>query len=140
MILRYGKMKQYPMRKDFDQWNKNKKHIHAEAENKLYHKQEVWWCSLGTNIGFEQDGTGSAGERPILVLKGFSKQVCLALPLTTSIKKNPYHVYLGTVDGKEAFAIISQIRLIDTKRLINKIGFVDHDVFEKIRKAVKEFL
>ena len=62
------------------------------------------------------------------------------MPLTTSEKKNPYHVSLGKVGGKNAFAIISQIRLIDTKRLINKIGFVGHKVFEKIRKAAKDLL
>ena len=128
------------MIKDFDTWNKNKKQIHTEAENKLYHKQEVWWCSLGVNVGFEQDGMGTEHERPVLILKGFSKHVCLVVPLTTSTKKNPYHISLGIIDGKESFAITSQIRLIDTKRLINKIGFVNHDIFETIRKAVKELL
>ena len=128
------------MQKDFDTWNKNKKHIHSKNENKLYHEREVWWCSLGVNIGFEQDGTGSGGERPVLILKGFSKQVCLIIPLTTSEKKNPYHVSLGKVSDRNAFAIISQIRLIDTKRLINKIGFVEQKIFEKIRKTAKDLL
>ena len=128
------------MQKDFDSWNKNKKQIHAENANKLYHEREVWWCSLGVNVGFEQDGTGADNERPVLILKGFSKQVCLVMPLTTSEKKNPYHASLGKVDGRNAFAIISQIRLIDTKRLINKIGFVEQKIFEKIRKAAKDLL
>ena len=128
------------MKKDFDTWNKNKKRIHAEHKNKLYHEREVWWCSLGVNIGFEQDGTGAEGERPVIILKGFSKQVCLVMPLTTSEKRNPYHVSLGKVSGRGAFAIISQIRLIDTKRLINKIGFIEHKIFEKIRKAAKDLL
>ena len=128
------------MLKDFDKWNKDKKQIHTKNENKLYHEREIWWCSLGVNIGYEQDGTGSDGERPVLILKGFSKQVCIVLPLTTSDKKNPYHFHLGTVDGKEAWLITSQIRLIDTKRLINKIGVVEKEHFEKIRKTVKELL
>ena len=99
----------------------------------------MWWCSLGVNVGFEQDGTGNPAQRPILKLKGFSKHVCLAVPLTTATKKNPYHISLGIIGGKEAFVITSQIRLIDTKRLINKIGFIDRDIFETIRKAVREF-
>ncbi|KKW10937.1 MAG: 2,4-dihydroxyhept-2-ene-1,7-dioic acid aldolase [Parcubacteria group bacterium GW2011_GWA2_49_9] len=128
------------MKKDFDAWNNNKKRIHADNENKLYHEREVWWCALGVNIGFEQDGTGIESDRPVLILKGFSSQVCLVVPLTTSKKKNPYHVSLGTIEDKIAFAIISQIRLIDTKRLINKIGFVDQVLFANVRKAVKGFL
>lgn len=128
------------MQKDFDLWNTSKKDIHSTNENKLYHEREVWWCSLGVNIGFEQDGTGSHGERPVLILKGFSKHVCLVVPLTTSKKKNPYHRSLGKIDNREAFAIISQVRLIDTKRLINKIQVVEQVLFEGIRKAVKGLL
>jgi len=128
------------MVKDFDSWNNNKKLIHNIGESKLYHEREVWWCSLGVNIGFEQDGTGPEGERPGLILKGFSKDVCLIIPLTTSTKKNPYHFSLGKIDGQEAFAIVSQIRLIDTKRLINKICFVNQEVFEILRKTVKGLL
>ncbi len=128
------------MQKDFDSWNENKKRIHAEVSSKLYHKQEVWWRSLGINVGFEQDGTGADGQRPALILKGFSKDVCLVVPLTTSAKKNPYHVALGKVDGREAFAIISQIKLIDTRRLINKIGFIGQEIFENVRKTARDLI
>ncbi|MEN9604913.1 MAG: hypothetical protein RJB39_598 [Candidatus Parcubacteria bacterium] len=126
--------------KDFDSWTIYKKSIHNRASNKLYHSQEVWWCALGVNIGYEQDGAGAEKHRPVLILKGFSKNVCLVIPLTTSMKENPYHVPMGSVAGTEAFAIISQLRLIDTKRLINKICFVPAGVFETIRKAVKDLL
>lgn len=128
------------MQKDFDRWHISKKDIHSTNENKLYHERDVWWCSLGVNVGFEQDGTGVHGERPVLILKGFSKQVCLVVPLTTSKKKNPYHASLGKVEGRYAFAIISQIRLIDTKRLINKVHVIEESIFEDIRKAVKGLL
>ena len=126
--------------KDFDGWNGRKKNIHKNGLAKLYGAREVWWCSLGVNIGFEQDGTGKDNERPVLILKGFSRQVCLIVPLTTSTKKNPYHIAAGKVDGKDAFAIISQVRLIDTKRLINKVGIIDKVLFDRTRKTVKDML
>lgn len=128
------------MQKDFDKWNISKKQIHLESENKLYHQREVWWCTLGLNIGYEQDGTGDSESRPVLILKGFSKQVCVVLPLTTSNKKNPYHLSIGNIDGKEAWVITSQIRLIDTKRLINKICVLNKELFESIRKTTKDNL
>ncbi len=128
------------MQKNFDQWNEHKKYMHVETERKFYHPREVWWCSLGVNVGFEEDGTGSEFERPVLILKGFSKEVCLIVPLTTSTKVNPYHVKVGIVDSREAFAIISQIRLIDTKRLSNKVGRLKEKKFEEIKKAVKGLL
>ncbi len=125
------------MKKDFDTWNEHKKSIHDTNENKLYHEREIWWCSLGVNVGFEQDGSGDDGERPVLILKGFSKYVCLVVPLTTSEKKNRYHFSLGRVDGRNAFGIYSQLRLIDTRRLINKIAFLDQSLFTEMRKTVR---
>jgi len=123
-----------------DGWNKIKKTIHKDGIDKLYQAREVWWCSLGTNVGFEQDGTGEEGQHPVLILKGFSKHVCIVVPLTSSTKKNPYHTAVGEVDGRKAFAIISQVRLVDTKRLVNKVGVVGFDLFDKTRKAVKDLL
>ena len=125
------------MKKDFDQWNKNKKEIDEFGENKFYHPRDVWWCNFGVNVGFEQDGTGEKYVRPVLVMKGLSKNVCIVIPLTTSKKKNLYHIKIGSVSGKEAFAIFSQIRLIDTKRFVKKVDVVNETIFEEIRKAVK---
>lgn len=125
--------------KDFDTWNGHKKAING-GEGKLYSERDIWWCSLGVNVGFEQDGTGKSYERPVVVLRGFSRAVCLVVPLTTSIKENKYHVSLGEVDGKPAAAIISQVRLVDTKRFIDKIGMLDKERFTEIKNAVKGLL
>ncbi len=46
----------------------------------------------------------------------------------------------GGWSDKKDFAIISQLRLIDTKRLIEKAGYMDKQSFENIRKAVKGML
>lgn len=128
------------MKKDFDGWNENKKHLHVEGENKLYHKQEIWWCSLGINVGFEQDGTGTDGQRPVLILKSMGPYICLVIPLTTSPKKHPMRVPLGKIDGKQASALFSQIRVIDTKRLINKVCFLESEPFARVRKTAKDLL
>lgn len=128
------------MKKDFDKWNVIKKEIHWKKSPVFCHPREIWWCALGVNVGFEQDGSEIDHERPVLILRGFNEYVCLVLPLTASTKKNKYHASLGIIDGKESFAIISQIRLIDTKRLINKVGVVDKETFKNIRKIVKDLL
>lgn len=129
------------MKKEFTQWNKRKIEIHNNSKSdKLYHSREAWWCSLGMNIGFEQDGHGAEYQRPVLILKGLSKNTCLIIPLTTSKERHPLRIPVGTIEGKEASAIISQMRVVDTKRFANKIGFIEKEVFEKIRKAVKDIL
>jgi hypothetical protein len=44
------------MQKDFDEWNKIKKSAHArtDIDSVFFREQEIWWCMLGANIGFEQ--------------------------------------------------------------------------------------
>lgn len=128
------------MIKDFDVWNHEKKRIHTNAKNRLYHEREIWWCSLGINIGFEQDGAGKAGQRPVLILKGLSRNTCFIIPLTTSPQKHPLRMSLGVIDGRHASALLSQARIIDTKRLINKVGFLQENAFREIRKALKDML
>lgn len=129
------------MTKDFDSWNISKKEINFnESYLPLYKKREIRWCRLGVNIGYEQDGTGKDFSRPVLILRGFSRNVCLVVPLTTSTKKNPYHISVGKIEGRDAFVIISQVRLIDTKRLDQHISFLNKNSFEVIRKAVRDLV
>ncbi len=128
------------MLKDFDNWNTAKKIIHQDKPHHLYHQQDIWWCSLGINVGFEEDGKGMDSERPVLIIKGFNKQLCWIVPLSTSPKQNLYYVPIGTIDGKRSSAIISQMRPIDTKRLINYIGFLDNETFQKTKEAIRKIL
>ena len=61
--------------KDFDKWNEKKKKVHNHRKNKFYHPRDIWWCSLGLNVGFEQDGTGKEFQRPVLILRGLGKNI-----------------------------------------------------------------
>ena len=125
------------MQKDFDGWNEKKKKVNERSDAPFFHTREIWWCSLGVNVGFEQDGSGNEHSRPVLILKGMSKQTFFAVPLTTSPKLHKFRPSIGLVEGKKACALISQTRLIDAKRLIRKIGVLDEKIFQRIRKAVK---
>jgi len=125
--------------KDFDGWNKIKKKTNEAEFKDFVHKREVWWCSLGINVGYEQDGKHDSFERPILVLRKFNKDVVLAVPLTTRIKQNPYNVVF-THDGQEYSALISQIRLISTKRLKRRMYRMDSTIFKNIRESVRAML
>ena len=127
------------MKKDFDKWNSRKKELNGGQSN-FYRARDIRWCSLGINIGFEQDGKNQTYRRPVLVIKGFSSNVCLIVPLTTSTKINPYHINIGVISGKDNFVIISQIRLIDTKRLHDRIAILDQNKFDEIRKAIRNLI
>ena len=127
--------------KKFDEWNKKKKTVdNLDEYLPFYHERQIRWCCLGVNIGDEQDGAGNGFSRPVLILKGFSRNTCLIVPLTTSVKKDKYRISIGIVGKRPASVIISQIRLIDTKRLNKRIATLDKKKFENILKAVKDML
>jgi mRNA interferase MazF len=128
------------MGKDFDGWNSKKKHLNDHAVAPFYHKREIWWCSLGVNVGFEQDGTGANYDRPVLVVQGFNPHVFFGVALTGKKKQGRYYVPIGQVEGREASAILSQVRLIDTKRLVRKAGTLDRDLFERVCDELKQIL
>jgi mRNA interferase MazF len=127
------------MKKDFDGWNKIKKKTDTGKPH-LYTVREIWWCRFGVNVGTEQDGKGEWYVRPCIILRGFGPDACLVVPLTTSPHNHVLRISVGKIEGEEAKANISQIRVIDTKRLEEKIGFLEKDLFVKLRKAVKDLL
>lgn len=122
--------------KDFDTWNQEKKLIDAGKPKVFFHTREVWWCKLGINIGFEQDGKNSQFSRPVVILKTYSINAALVVPLTSKDKKGTYYFDLGKIGGRDAKAVLSQIRFIDKRRLMKKLDVVNKETFEKLRSAI----
>lgn len=125
--------------KDFDRWN-NVKKLTNDEQPRLYTVREIWWCRIGLNIGTEQDGKGEWYVRPCIIMRGFGPDACLVIPLTTSPRKHALRVPVGLVEGSEARANLSQMRIIDTRRLQNRIGFLEKATFEKLKKSARAML
>jgi mRNA interferase MazF len=123
------------MEKDFDRWNRKKKALHEIDFTDYVHEREVWWCALGINVGVEADGKHDNFERPVLVLRKFNREAVLVVPLTSRIKNNPYHA-LFQHEGETFSAVVSQIRLVSTKRLLRRLYRMDSGIFEKIQRTV----
>jgi len=121
------------MKKDYKKWIAQKTKINNDKARPFFHEREVWFSSLGENVGFEQDGGGAKFMRPVLILKKFNNEVTWALPLTKTDKTNKYYLHLPSIDG---VAILSQIKLVDAKRLQYKIGDVKEDEFIKTKEAL----
>lgn len=126
--------------KDFDAWNPEKMRVDAQEENRWCSPRDMWWCQMGVNVGYEQDGKGKKFLRPVIVLRNFGIHTALIVPLTTNLKKKSYLVPIGNPFDRESSVVVTQIRLIDTKRLVERVGKIDIEIFEKIRKAVKDLL
>ena len=71
---------------------------------------------------------------PFFVLKKYNQYSFLAAPLTTTQRPSPYRLPIGMIEGKPSSATLSQLRNIDSKRLIRKIGRLEADLLDAIRK------
>ena len=124
------------MEKDFDGWNKLKKEI--DIRNPIYvSERDIWFCSVGINVGSEQSGKHELFERPVLVIKTVTANTFIGVPLTSNKKKGSWYAEIESTDSS---AIISQIKLLDTRRLARKIGVVPIEEFEIIKNKLKNYL
>jgi mRNA interferase MazF len=128
------------MEKDFDGWSREKKRVHERKDGKFFHEREIWWCSLGVNVGYEEDGKNEQYERPILVVKKFNRDVLWALPLTRTTKDNQYYYRLLQGDEQDSAVILSQLRLLSSKRLNRRLRKISLAQFKEIVEAISAFL
>ncbi len=123
---------------EFENWHKLKQDIHSSKSRLHFRQGEIWFVSIGQNIGYEVFGKGEQFLRPVLVFRKINKSTFLSIPLTSKIKEDKYHFVINFKD-KENSAMLSQIRTIDAKRLSYKIGSLEKSVFENLEKAFVEF-
>lgn len=126
--------------KDFDIWNNHKKLIESTDHTQIvFSEREVWWAALGNNIGDEEDGKNELFERPVLILRKFSVHTCLILPLTSQGKDSlPFYYKLPSQEM--SYVILSQIRLISSKRLLRKMYRVGRGEFSKIQNSLEKLI
>jgi mRNA interferase MazF len=126
------------MQKEFIQWNKRKMVIHEMDGLALFHEREVWWCTLGVNIGSEQDGGHGDFGRPVVIIKKFNLDSCIVVPLTTKNKNGKYYFSVGKIEEREAVAVLSQVRFIDRRRLSNKICTLERKLYRNLLNKIVE--
>jgi mRNA interferase MazF len=56
------------MEKNFNEWNFLKQNLDKKEKTIFFKERDIWWCSLGLNIGHEENGKNTYFTRPILVI------------------------------------------------------------------------
>ena len=126
----------------FDKRNIQKKEINSKIDTTLFFKErDVFFISMWKNIGREQNGKGINFARPVVVIKKFTNMLFWWIAITTKNKEGKYYYGFELQHNKwKRIAILSQIRLYDTKRLLSKIGMISDQDFFEIRKKLTELL
>lgn len=136
-------IKDFMMEENFDKWNQIKKEINKDDKYRNFKEKEIFYMKMGQNIGFEQNGKGSQFIRPVIVLKKFNKNIFFGIPTSSQYKEGVfYHPFTFLKDGVKNtnIALLSQMKLYSSNRLLNKIGMVSKTDFEIIKKKLKDLI
>ncbi|MDP3988909.1 MAG: type II toxin-antitoxin system PemK/MazF family toxin [bacterium] len=124
--------------KDFDSWNKKKIKIDANQDFNHPKEKEIWWCSIGMNVGIEVFGKGHDYTRPVLVINAEGSESFIGIPLTSNIKNKKYSCIIKTDDGVLHTALLYQIRSFDKRRLTERKHSLSNEEYAKIEKYFKK--
>ncbi len=122
----------------FDDWNDKKKRLHASRPNILFKEGQIWWCSLGVNVGEEVLGKGPMYLRPAIVLRKVTHTSCVVIPTTTQAKYGSWY-YPLEINNLKRWAMMHQIRYISSKRLRNRESTIPSVDFRALKKALVKF-
>lgn len=126
-------------RKDFQKWHSLKSEIENNHLAPLFGQQEVWWCSLGSNVGVESDGKNDLFERPILIYRKFNKEMFWGLPMTSKKKEGKFY-FTFPLHKTERTVMLSQMRILSAKRLIRRLGKISDSLFIQLTATVGELI
>ena len=124
--------------KEIKNWFELKIKLWPKNDNVVFKQGDIWWCSLGFNIGEEILGKGTKFTRPVLVFKKFTSNSFLGLPLTTHGKKGSWYVEISFKNTKQ-YALLNQARILDKKRLTSRLGALGNTEYLKVKKRFLEF-
>jgi len=127
--------------KDFHQWHRLKQQLNEGPRKDRYFKEgDIWYCSIGINIGHEQDGKQALFERPVLIIKKFSHKMFWAIPLTRNLQKGSWYYSTNFIGKDYSTANLSQLRMMDAKRLQRKIGALSRTKQNTVTEKIQEFI
>ena len=127
------------MSKKFDNWNEIKKSLHDEHKAVIFKERDIFWVSIGINIGYEQDGKGEIFSRPVVIVKKYNNNLFFGVPLSTTIREGSFF-FSFDFNNEISNALLVQGRVYDAKRLENKIGMISKNDFESLKSKLKGLL
>ncbi|MEI6660045.1 MAG: type II toxin-antitoxin system PemK/MazF family toxin [bacterium] len=120
----------------YDTWNSLKKSL-SEKPRTYFNKGEIWFVSIGKNVGDEEDGKNENFERPVVITRKFNNNIFIGIPLTSQNKEGKFYQKLKSFNS---VAILSQVRLFDAKRLLRRIGRLDNTELNVLKENIRKLI
>jgi len=120
-------------------WTSVKARIIMSEHRPFPRKREVWWASLGQNIGIEVNGKNKRFERPVLVISVLNADSLFVAPITSTIGGNQrYLIPFTSHNGTSQSVNIFQLRTLSTKRFIRKISDISIGNFNAVLDSINK--
>ena len=124
----------------YDKWNTIKKLIHKKEETLYFRERDIYFISIGKNIGAESYGKKDLFLRPVLVYKKLSHTSFVGIPLTSKFKEGSYYFSFNYIKDKQSTAMFNNIRVFDIKRADYKSGVMKLSDFKKLTVRLNDFM
>jgi len=119
----------------FLEWIGLKQKLHQGTQAPpLVSTGDIWWASIGENVGSEINGKSRLFSRPVIIFKKLAHGFYFAIPTTTKSKVGSWFVPLRQAD-RDMVASLHQARAIDHRRLSTKLGQLDDSDFDRVREG-----
>jgi len=123
--------------KRFLAWIGLKQRLHeAKHDPPLVSEADIWWASVGENVGSEINGKSALFSRPVVIYKKLAHGFYFVVPTTTQAREGTWYVPFRQND-KTMVACLHQARSIDHRRLSSKLGTIDDEDFERVKAGFR---
>lgn len=124
--------------KNFFEWIGLKEKLHVKHCKPPYvNEGDIWWVSVGENVGSEINGKSSLFSRPVVILKKLAHGFYFVVPTTTQFREGTWFIGFRHKD-KYMSACLHQARSIDYRRFYSKLGRLDDKDFIRVREGFLE--
>ncbi len=127
---------------EYNKWNELKIIIDNQDRKSFYIKpREVWNIHTWKNIWYESYWKWDFFTRPVLIIKIVWTMI-FTVSMTTNwkIDNKFYHKLDNKYFEKDSFVTLSQVKVLDKKRFIEKIWKIDTTEFIEIKNKLKQIL
>lgn len=121
--------------KEFARWIGLKEKLHFGTHRPpLVSEGDIWWASVGENVGSEINGKSGLFSRPVIILKKLAHGFYFVVPTTTRDRQGTWYVPFRQRD-REMVACLHQARAIDYRRLSSRLGTLDDSDLDRVRNG-----
>ncbi len=119
--------------KDFANWMQKKAELDTATHNPPHVSVgDIWWASIGENIGSEVNGKSELYSRPVIIFKKLAHGFYFVIPTSTKDKKGSWYVPYRHQEVHNV-ACLHQARAVDHRRILSKLGTLDDTDFASVK-------